>query len=96
MTWYEIVYTISEEPVTGYETTINGYDITNTHVPETVAVEGSKSWNDGENQDGIRPESITVNLLADGEKVDSVAVTAEDEWKYSFREGRFCGSDSRR
>ena len=35
----EIVYTVSEESVTGYETTINGYDITNTHVPETVTVE---------------------------------------------------------
>ncbi|MFC3900981.1 Cna B-type domain-containing protein [Aliicoccus persicus] len=80
----EIDYTVSEEAVEGYETTIDGYDITNSYTPETVEVTGVKSWNDGNNQDGIRPESITVNLLADGEIVDNVSVTAEDEWSYAF------------
>lgn len=31
-----------------------------------------------------RPLSVTVNLLADGVKVDSRTVTAADGWKYSF------------
>src|SRR5699024_229109 len=36
------------------------------------------------NQDGKRPESITVRLLANGEEVDQIVVKAENEWKYSF------------
>ncbi len=80
----EIVYTISEEAVEGYEVTVEGYNLTNTHIPETVSVEGTKTWVDGDNQDGIRPESITVNLLANGEIVQTANVTAESEWKYSF------------
>ncbi len=81
----EIVYTITEDAVEGYETQeITGYDITNSHIPETVEVSGSKTWNDGENQDGKRPSSITINLLANGEKVSSKVVTEADDWKWSF------------
>lgn len=80
----EITYTITEEEVAGYETEINGYDITNTHTPEVVEVAGQKTWDDADNQDGIRPESITVNLHADGEEIDSTEVTAADNWSYSF------------
>ena len=81
-----IVYTVTEDPVEGYETAVAGYNITNTHVPETVTVEGSKTWQDGNDQDGIRPDSITVNLLANGEKAQTLVVTAEDGWKWSFTE----------
>ncbi|MFS0612905.1 Cna B-type domain-containing protein [Lederbergia ruris] len=80
----EIVYTISEEAVEGYETTIEGYNITNTHNPEVTEVAGEKTWDDANNQDGVRPEKITVNLLANGEKIHSVEVTEKDDWKYSF------------
>ena len=81
----EIVYTVSEEPVEGYESEINGYDVTNTHVPAVVdKISGTKTWVDNNNQDGIRPDSITINLLANGEKVESVTVTAEDNWTWSF------------
>ncbi|MCG5102781.1 Cna B-type domain-containing protein [Oceanobacillus alkalisoli] len=80
----EIVYTITEQPVEGYDTIINGFNITNSHTPELTEVTGTKTWNDGDNQDGIRPDSITVNLLANGEPVDSVVVSAEDNWNYSF------------
>ena len=52
--------------------------------PEKTSIAGIKIWNDGNNQDGIRPESIVINLLANGEIVDTVEVTAADEWKYSF------------
>ncbi len=80
----EILYTITEDVVTGYSTEINTYDVTNTHEPSKIAVSGMKHWVDNNNQDGIRPESITVNLLADGVKVDHKTVTAADEWKWSF------------
>ena len=84
----EIVYTISESAVEGYTTEINGFNVTNTYEPEQIAVRGTKIWNDANNQDGVRPESITVNLLADGVLVDSVRVTADADgnWNYSFTE----------
>lgn len=80
----EIVYSISEEEVDGYVATVNGFNVTNTHNIETVSVSGAKTWNDAENQDGKRPASITINLLADGEKVASKTVTEADGWKWSF------------
>ena len=82
----EIIYTITEDEIDGYTTEVNGYDVVNTHTPELTEVEGSKTWDDNDNQDGVRPESITINLLADGEVIDSVAVTEEDNWAWSFTE----------
>ncbi len=81
---YEITYTISEIEVEGYETIVDGYEITNTHIPETVKISGIKVWDDENDYDNIRPESITVNLMANGVKVDSVTVTEEDDWAWSF------------
>ena len=80
----EIKYTVSEVTVDEYTTTINGMNITNTHTPETITVSGTKTWNDANNQDGIRPNEITVNLHSNGTKIKSVKVTAESEWTYSF------------
>ena len=63
----EITYRVVEETVpeydTEYEISDNGVEIYNHHTPEKVSVEGSKTWNDNNNQDGVRPESITVELL---------------------------------
>ncbi|MGF3113733.1 Cna B-type domain-containing protein, partial [Facklamia sp. P9177] len=64
----KIEYTITEDKVEGYETVIDGFNITNKYV-EVVTIEGKKTWDDSNNQDGIRPAEITVNLLANGEKV---------------------------
>ena len=80
----EIVYTISEDTVTDYTTVVDGYNITNTHTPEKISISGSKTWDDEENQDGKRPSSITVRLLADGTEVTSKTVTANDNWSWSF------------
>ena len=80
----EIKYTITEDGIEGYNATINGFNVTNTHVPEKTEVSGSKTWNDNNNQDGVRPASIIINLLADGEKVDSKTVTEADNWAWSF------------
>jgi len=82
----EITYTVTEEAVEGYETSVDGFNITNTYTTETTEVKGSKTWNDADNQDGKRPESITVRLLANGEEKDSQTVTADENgnWTYSF------------
>ena len=89
----KIVYTVEEVgKIAGYDTVISGeaktgYVITNSHTPELTNISGEKIWDDGNNQDGKRPESITVNLFANGEKIDSKAVKADAEgnWKYSFK-----------
>lgn len=80
----EIKYTVKESTVDGYKPVINGYNITNIHTPETTEISGTKTWDDNNNQDGKRPTSITVRLLADGKEVSSKTVTADSGWKYKF------------
>ncbi len=82
----EISYTITENSIEDYESEVNGYDVTNTHIPETIDIEGSKSWDDAFDQDGIRPAEIVINLLADGEQIDSITVAARDSWSWTFTE----------
>ena len=80
-----ITYSVAEEAVQGYTSTVNGYDISNSHTPETVSVQGSKTWEDGDNQDGLRPEQITVKLLANGvETGQTTTATAANNWTYEF------------
>ena len=87
----EITYTVQEVEVDEYTTEITGdaatgFTVTNTHTPVEMKINGNKYWEDGNNQDGIRPASITIRLFANGTEVDSRTVTEEDEWKWSFEE----------
>jgi len=88
-----VTYTVEEIGVlTGYtsSTSENGgtFIITNSYVPnyalEVVDIEGTKTWDDASDQDGKRPASITVNLLADNAVLDSKTVTASDNWEYEW------------
>ena len=79
-----IAYTVSEEPVAGYETTVEGTNITNNRIPDMTEVVVKKVWDDKENKDGLRPERITVRLLADGQEVAVKEITATDNWQASF------------
>ncbi|HDR7441326.1 TPA: Cna B-type domain-containing protein, partial [Bacillus toyonensis] len=74
-------YEVKEQPVDGYESKVNGYDITNTKAGETK-VEGTKTWKDDNAKD--RPEMIKVDLLQNGKVVDTKEVTAATNWKYTF------------
>ena len=47
----------------------NTFIVTNTREPEKTFVEGAKTWNDKDNQDGKRPTEITINLLKNGTKI---------------------------
>ncbi len=60
--------------------------VINEPVSENVDISGEIIWKDEDDKDGIRPDSVTVNLLADGEKVDSATVTAKDGWKFTFEQ----------
>ena len=88
----EITYSIEEEAVAGYVGALSGYNLTNTHTPETVDISGEKTWDDANNQDGKRPTSIKVKLIKkvgdkDPEVVETKEVTkgADDKWKYEFK-----------
>ena len=86
----EIKYTVDESEVEKYTKQVNGYDIVNTYTPdnpptpETIDISGTKTWNDANNKDGIRPKAIKVKLLANGKEKTSVITTEEQDWKYSF------------
>lgn len=84
----DIRYEVEEEPVTHYDGTVASeeyrYTITNTHTPGSVALSGTKVWDDGNNQDRIRPTSIVVELYANGNKVEQVEVSEKTGWKFSF------------
>lgn len=86
-----IQYTVVEVTVTGYTSEVtgdaaSGFTITNSYSPETVDVKATKNWDDANNQDGKRPTKITINLLADGEKVASkeVQAAADGTWTVEF------------
>ena len=79
-----IAYTVSEEPVAGYETSVEGTNITNSRTPEVTEVAVKKIWDDKENKDGLRPDKVTVRLLADGQEVAVKEITATDNWQASF------------
>ncbi len=56
--------------------------ITNTY--KYIDISGSKYWEDDDDELGLRPDEITVRLMADGKVVDTVTVTEEDDWRYTF------------
>ena len=72
---------IKEVKVDGYTAKITsdeetGFVITNSHKPEVTSATVKKVWDDANNQDGKRPESLEVEL-SNGKKV---TLNAENEW----------------
>ena len=81
---HEIVYTIDEVKVDGYTTGISGtakdgFTITNT-ITGKVSVPVTKKWI------GTPADSITVNLYADGKKIDSQKLSKDNNWQYTFKD----------
>lgn len=83
-----ISYTLTEPAIDGYANDIrssgNTFTVTNTHIPETVNVDVTKIWTDGENQDGNRPDSISVILTGSDGKRYTTTITAANNWKHTF------------
>lgn len=85
-----ISYTVAEEQVTGYTTEVakdsSGYKftLTNTKSIETVTKTVSKVWEDSNNQDGLRPSSITVILTGDDGSRYLKSVSAAENWTTTF------------
>lgn len=80
---HEIVYTVAEVKVDGYVTGISGtakdgFTITNT-ITGKVSIPVTKKWIGG------AADSITVNLYADGKKVDTQKLSKKNHWQYTFK-----------
>lgn len=84
------VYTIEEDAVPGYATTItgdatDGFTVTNKVIPDTTtSVKVTKVWDDGDNARDLRPDSVTVTLLRDGESYATVELNANNGWTATF------------
>ena len=89
-----IQYTVAEDSIDGYTAAVsgdaeNGFVITNTHDPEKTDVYVEKEWNDSNNQDGIRPDSVVFKLaeVLDGKTKDlgqSAELSESNGWTAVF------------
>ena len=81
----KIIYTVTEDTVANYTATIDGTTITNTYKPGKTSLTVTKKWADAENQDGLRPKSIKVQLYANDQKSGKEVELSEDnKWTYTF------------
>lgn len=48
------------------------------------SVSVAKIWDDSDNADGIRPESVSVTLLRNGNRLNTVSLSQENGWKHTF------------
>ena len=82
---HEYVYKVEEINVKGYQTSYAGEyneQITNTINQEKLSINGTKTWIDPQ---GTEHKEITVNLLRDNEKVNSVTL-ANGTTNYEFKD----------
>ncbi len=86
------VYTVEEDEVPGYTTTVtgdatDGFTVTNKVIPDTTtSVKVTKAWDDGDDVQGKRPDSVTVTLLRDGESYATVELNDDNDWTYTFED----------
>ena len=60
----------------------SGFTVTNKQI---TSISVQKNWNDSNDQDGKRPESLMVHLIANGEQTgEPVKLTADKGWKYTW------------
>lgn len=83
----EIVYTVKEINVPdGYADSYSTdtFAVTNTHTPETTERTVTKVWDDTDDQDGLRPDSVTLQLKADGELYDTITLSESNDWTHTW------------
>ncbi|MBB6333865.1 Cna B-type domain-containing protein [Schaalia hyovaginalis] len=80
-----IEYTVTEDAVPEYATRIEGKQIINSYTPGKTSVSVTKAWDDAEDQDGKRPESVKVQLFADGKALGSpVELSGSTGWTHTW------------
>ena len=82
----EINYSIHEDPVPDYTAEVDGYDVTNTYTPGKTQVDVVLKWNDDSNRDGIRPQTVTIQLYEGDTAVigKTLTLSEADNWQGSF------------
>lgn len=75
--------TQAQTGIDGYEMTKSGNNYTYTHEPEKINIAGTVTWNDNDNQDNIRPNSLTIELRNGNTAVREANVSSSD-WSYAF------------
>ncbi|GEM02804.1 hypothetical protein HHA03_23360 [Halolactibacillus halophilus] len=81
-----IAYRIEEEPVDGYESMIDGFNITNVRTG-TTDVTVNKIWQDDSDATGNRPDTITLNVFRSDNETDAyrtATIGQEDNWSHTF------------
>ena len=84
----EIKYVAKVVSVDGYTSESSDPEkVSATHVPETIDISGTINWDDHSNNDGFRPESVTVYLNG-GDVSKTVVVNGTDNnvWNYTFED----------
>lgn len=82
----EILYSVKEEPVAGYKAAVSGTQDTKftiTNYPENedmIAIPVTKIWKGR----GKPAKKIQIELLANGEAVDSATLDVSNYWQYTF------------
>ena len=82
-----VTFTVDEETVAEYTKKIDNekLTITNSYTPESITVTVTKVWDDNDDIGGIRPESIDVQLTADGKASgEPVTLSKDNEWTYTW------------
>lgn len=88
----DIIYAVDEVEIpAGYEKEVTNKEtkfiITNTHVPDVTKISVEKVWDDNNDQDGIRPTTIKVQLYADGKASGrTVELSENNGWKYTWKD----------
>lgn len=63
----------------------DGAKVKNTLVNPKIKLQGKKIWDDANNQDGIRPDEVTIKLIANGTDTGKTAkATKAENWEYKF------------
>lgn len=83
-----IKYEVKGTEADGYDVSVagdildeKGLVLTYKHIPAVVNVSARASWNDANNQDGIRPIDTLVQLYADGTALgDKAVIESNKEW----------------
>ncbi len=83
-----INYSLVEDPVASYVSQVQGYNLTNTHVPQVMSLRVTKVWQDAENADGVRPREVTMHLYANGQLLRTFTITRQDgdTWVYDLQD----------
>ncbi|MCM0583089.1 Cna B-type domain-containing protein [Weissella diestrammenae] len=79
----EYHYTVVEEPVEHYRSVKNGNDFQNILMGQT-SISGTKTWRDNDDENGLRPQSVLIDLYRNGKKVDTKSIGQIDNWQYRF------------